>query len=61
MVIGQPLRAIKSFYCRPEVLCSRKGQAIKAVSCGCWIPGRVRVAISPFHCLYELDRQIQSS
>ena len=58
-VNGQLLRVIKSFYCRPEV--SGKWQAIKAVPCGLWTPTRVRFVISTFHCLHELDRQMQPS
>ena len=44
-----------------EGLCSGKLQAIKAVPCGRWTPARVRSVTSPFHCLHELDRQIQPS
>ena len=55
-VNGQLLRAIKSFYCRPEVCVLGKWQAIKAVPCGRWTPARVRFVTSPFHCLHELDR-----
>ena len=51
-VNGQLLRAIKSFYCRPEVWCSDKWQAIKAVPYGRWTPARVRFVTSPFHCSY---------
>ena len=40
-------------------LCSGKWQAIKAVPCGRWTPARVRFVTSPFHCLHELDRQMQ--
>ena len=42
-------------------LCSGKWQAIKAVPCGRWTPARVRFVTSPFHCLHELDRQMQPS
>ena len=42
-------------------LCSGKWQAIKTVPCGRWTPERVRFVTSPFHCLHELDRQIQPS
>ena len=42
-------------------LCSSKWQAIKAVSCGCHTPARVRFVTSPFHCLHELDQQMQPS
>ena len=42
-------------------LCSGKWQAIKAVPCGCRTPARVRFVTSPFHCLHELDQQMQPS
>ena len=42
-------------------LCLGKWQAIKAVPCVRWTPARVRFVTSPFHCLHELDRQIQPS
>ena len=42
-------------------LCSGKWQAIKAVPCGRWTPARVRFITSPFHCLHELDQQMQPS
>ena len=38
-----------------------KLQAIKAVPCGRLTPARVRFVTSPFHCLHELDRQMQPS
>ena len=40
---------------------SGKGQAIKAVPCGRWTLARVRFVTSPFHCLHELDWQMQPS
>ena len=43
------------------VLCSGKWQAIKAVPCGRWTLARVRFVTSLFHCLHELDRQMQPS
>ena len=42
-------------------LCSGKWQAIKAVPFGRWTPAGVRFVTSPFHCLHELDRQMQPS
>ena len=57
-VNGQLLRAIKSFYCRPEVCVRVNGKQIKAVPCGRWTPARVRFVSSTFHCLHELDRQM---
>ena len=59
-VDDQLLRAIKSFYCRGFFLLS-KWQAIKAVPCGHWTAARVRFVTSPFHCLHDLDRQMQPS
>ena len=60
-VNGQLLRAIKSFLLPTGGLCSGKWQAIKTVPCGPWTPARVRFVTSPFHCLHELDRQMQPS
>ena len=42
-------------------LCSGKSQAMKAGPCGRWNPTRVRFVTSPFHCLRELDQQMQPS
>ena len=42
-------------------LCSGKWQATKSVPCERWTPARVRFVTSPFHCLHELDRQMQPS
>ena len=43
------------------VLPSGKWQAIKTVQCGHWTPSRLRFVTSPFHCLHELDWQMQPS
>ena len=42
-------------------LCSDEWQVIKAVRFGRWTPARVRFATTHFHCLHELDRQLQPS
>ena len=36
-------------------------QAINAVLYRRWTPARVRFVTSPFHCLHELDQQMQPS
>ena len=60
-VDGQLLRAIKSFYSRQAVCVRVNRGAIKSVPCGRWTPARVRFVTSSFHCLHELDRQMQPS
>ena len=60
-VNGQLLRAITSFYCKPEVCVRVNGKQSKPFHVGPWTPARVRFATSPFHCLHELDRQMQPS
>ena len=42
-------------------LCSDEWQVIKAVRFGRWTPARVRFVTTHFHCLHELDRQMQPS
>ena len=53
-VDGQLLRAIKSFYCRPEVCVRVNVKKIQSIPCRRWTPARVRFATSPFYCLHEL-------
>ena len=45
----------------PTRICVRVNGKIKAVPCGRWTPPRVRFVTSLFHCLHELDRQMQLS
>ena len=60
-VDGQLLRAIKSFYCRQEVCVRVNGKQSKPFHVGVGLRQWVRFVTSLFHCLHELDRQIQPS
>ena len=57
-VNGQLLRAIKSFYCRPEVCVWVNCKQLKPfhVGIGLW-QGCNNFATSPFHCLNELSKK----
>ena len=56
---GQLLRAIKSFYCRPKVCVWVNGKQSKPFHVGVGL--RQGCVLSPFHCLHELDGQMQLS
>ena len=59
---GQLLRAIKSLYCRPEVCVRVNDKQSKPFQVGVGL--RQECVLSPlffFHCLCELDRQMQPS
>ena len=58
-VDGQLLRGIKSFYCRPKVCVQVNGKQSKPFHAGVGL--RQGCVLSPFHCLHELDRQMQPS
>ena len=60
-VHGQLLRAIESFYCRPEVCVRVNDKQSKPFHVGVKTPARVRFVTSPFHCLHGLERQMQPS
>ena len=60
-VDGQLLRAIKSFYCRPEVCVRVNGKQSKPFHVGVGLRQGCVFVTSPFHCLHELDRQMQPS
>ena len=58
-VNGQLLRAIKSFYYRPDVCVWVNGKQSKPFHVD--VELRQGCVLSTFHCLHELDRQMQPS